>query len=251
MVFIDIHCHLEYNSTIDEAGKKVKNAALAGVGVIVSNSVDFDSMKKTLELASLHSEVKAACGIYPIDALKLSESELDNVIEFIRQNKDKIKAVGEVGIDLKWSGDFEAQKRIFEKFIDLAIKIDKPLIVHSRKAEKQVIEILEAKGVGKDKVIMHCFFGGEELAKRIIDNGWMLSIPTNVVYSKEMQKLAEIVPAQNMFCETDSPYLHPFKEKNNEPALVVEAYKKIAEIKGISLGDVEKQVEDNFKRVFG
>ena len=97
---------------------------------------------------------------------------------------------------------------------------------------------------------MHCFNGNLKLIKRIILNNWCLSIPTNVKHSEHFQKVIEITPLENLFCETDSPYLHPDREKNNEPSNVIESYKKIAEIKSITLKEVEKQIEENYKNLF-
>jgi len=97
---------------------------------------------------------------------------------------------------------------------------------------------------------MHCFSGNMNLVKRIIKNNWRLSIPANVKYSEHFQKIIEITPIENLFCETDSPFLHPDKKFPNEPANVIESYKKISEIKNLSLAEVEKKIEENYKRLF-
>jgi TatD DNase family protein len=245
-MYIDVHCHIESYEDIKEVIERAKSA---GVGVIINNSVDLKSMKKTLALSEWFSSVKVALGIYPIEALKLNDSEIEDVIIFIRKNKDKIIAIGEVGIDLKHSSDFENQKKHFLKFVELSKELDFPIIVHSRKAEEEVIEILEREKC--DKVIMHCFTGNLSLVERIARNGWMLSIPTNIVFNEVIQNTAKKVPIQNLLCETDSPYFNPFHEKRNEPCFVVESYKKISEIKGMELAEVEEQIEENFNRVFG
>ena len=170
-------------------------------------------------------------------------------IEFIRKNKNKIIAIGEVGLDfLNEGADRENQKRVFQKFIELAKELDKPLVVHSRKAEKECIEMLEKSNV--KKVIMHCFSGKKTLIDKIAGKGWMFSVPASVKYNEHFQNLVKRVDISQLLCETDSPFLHPFREEKNEPSFVVEGYKKIAEIKGMSLIDVEKMVEGNFKRLF-
>jgi TatD DNase family protein len=98
---------------------------------------------------------------------------------------------------------------------------------------------------------MHCFCGNLKSVKRIIDNGWFLSIPTNVTFNEHFQKVAKLCPIEQLFCETDSPFLHPIKgEKNNEPANVICSYKKISEIRVISLKEVENQIERNFNKIF-
>ncbi len=97
---------------------------------------------------------------------------------------------------------------------------------------------------------MHCFSGNMKLVKRIIENNWSLSIPANIKNSNHFQKIVEITPIQNLFCETDSPFLHPDKIRNNEPKNVLESYKKIAEIKGLNLEEVQNKIYNNYKKLF-
>jgi len=241
-MFIDTHCHLELLKDIPEAINKAKKA---GVGIIVYNSVNLKTMKLALELSEKYSEIKVALGIYPIDMLKLTKDEINKEIDFIRKNKNKIIAIGEVGIDLKESSDFEKQKNNFLIFVRLSKELDIPLIVHSRKAEESVVEILEKENC--KKVIMHCFNGNFKLINRIIENNWILTIPTNVTNSQHFQKIIEITPIKNLLCETDSPFLHPIKgEFPNEPANVIESYKMISKIKKISLKKAEEEIQNNF-----
>jgi len=249
MVFIDVHCHLDFYKDDKKIDEVVKRAREKNV-IMVCNGVGpkRKSNRKVLEIAEKYEGVNAGLGIYPIDALEMSDEEFDAEIEFIRENRDKIVAVGEVGIDLKESSDVEKQRENFVKLVNLACEIDKVLIVHSRKAPRDAIEVLE--GAGAKKVIMHCFSGKSKFFKRILKNGWHFSVPTNVCYGEQMQSLARKIPIERILCETDSPYLHPERKRNNEPANVIEAYKKIAELKGMSLEDVEKQIEENYNRLF-
>ncbi len=245
-MFIDVHCHLDLLKDIVSAIQRAKEAK---IGRIVSAGVNYETNRKVLELGSRFNIVLSALGIYPIDALKMSEKGINSEIEFIRKNKDKIVGVGEVGLDFKESNERKRQEENFKKFIKLAEEIDKTIIVHSRKAEEKCVEILE--DLMAKKVVMHCFCGSKKLIKRIVENGWSLSIPTNVNYSFQFQELVKEVPIDSLLCETDSPFLHPFRKSENEPANVAVSYEKIAEIKGMNLENVEKKIEDNFKRVFG
>jgi TatD DNase family protein len=247
MVFIDVHCHLDFYED-EKIDGIVKRAKKAGVGIAVNNGVNPAANQRILKLAMKYPEIKVALGLYPIDALKMSEKEIGAELEFIRKNTGGIVAIGEVGMDFKESEEKERQGEIFRKVIDLAIEIDKPLIVHSRKAEKEVIEMLEKAGA--KKVIMHCFCGNFKLVAKIVENGWSITVPTSVKNSEHFQKIIAEVPLGNLLCETDSPFLHPDKERWNEPMNVIVSYKKIAEIKGISLGEVEKKIEGNFDRLF-
>lgn len=246
-MFIDVHCHLDYYSE-GEIEKIIERAKRANVNIIITNGTNKKSNRKSLELAEKYKEVKSSLGLYPIEALSLTEKEIDEELKFIKQNKDKIAAIGEVGLDFKETEEKEKQIKVFKKIILLAQKIDRPLIIHSRKAEKEVIEILEEARA--KKVIMHCFSGKKSLIERIKQNNWSMSIPANVKFSEHFQNAVKILPIENLLCETDSPFLHPFKEPNNEPANVIESYKKIAEIKSLPLKTVESIIENNYKKLF-
>jgi len=250
-MFIDVHCHLD--KLIEEgvtAEKAIKNAKAKNVNAMIVNGTDHKQNLAILELAEKYKEVKPALGIYPIDALKLSEAEIDSEIDFIIKNKSKIAAIGEVGLDLKEEElhkTLDKQKIILTKFVNLAIKLKKPVIIHSRKAELHTIELLEK--LNAKSVIMHCFSGKMSLVDRIVKNGWLLSIPANVHYSQQFQDVIKRVPIINLLCETDTPYLHPLKKWPNEPANVIYSYKKIAEIKNIKLEQAEKDIENNFNNL--
>ncbi len=244
-MYIDVHCHLDLSKDID---KDVKNADSKGVGIIVTQGTNSETNKKALELAKKYKVVKVALGFYPIDAINASDEEIDDEIDFIRKNKDKIVAIGEVGLDLKETDQIDKQSKIFQKFIDLSMELDKPIIIHSRKAEKEAIEMLEKSKARK--VIMHVFSGKVSLVKKIMGNKWYVTIPTNVKHSEQFQNIVKDVPLSQLLCETDSPYLHPDKKFPNEPANVIESYKKIAELRKITLKEVEKTIEDNYKKLF-
>ncbi len=244
MVFIDIHSHLDILPNIP---KVIQDAVKANI-LIFGAGIDKKSNRKLIELASKYKQVKSCLGIYPTDSLKLSDKEFKEELEFIKKNKPC--AISEVGIDLKESPEttLEKQKKRFLEFLKLAKELNIPIIIHSRKAEKQIVELLEE--FNYDKVIMHCFSGNFKLVKKIIENKWYFSIPTNVKHSEHFQKIIELAPITHLFCETDSPFLHPDKKRNNVPLNVIESYKKIAEIKKIPLKKVESQIEKNYKSLF-
>lgn len=247
MVFIDVHSHLDICRDVD---KIIQNARKLNVRVILACGVNSKTNRGVLKLSKKYPEIKACLGIYPVDALKISDKKINSEIEFIRKNKSKIVAISEVGLDLKQISEktLERQKKNLLKFIKLSQELDVPLIVHSRKAEQQTIEILESANY--KKIIMHCFSGKLKLVKRIIANEWFFGIPACVKYSEHFQKIIELVPITHLFCETDSPFLHPDKLQNNEPANVIESYKAIARIKGLKLTQVEKQIEKNYMELF-
>ncbi|MFA5070881.1 MAG: TatD family hydrolase [Candidatus Pacearchaeota archaeon] len=245
-MFIDAHSHIDL---LDNYKTVIKNADKENVKIIVAG-IDAKSNRKIIEIKKSNPQIEICLGIYPTEALKLSDKEINSEIEFIKKNKDKIVAIGEVGLDLKENSKetLEKQKENLSKFVRLAKELSKPIIIHSRKAEEECIDFLEK--LNYKKVVMHCFSGNFKLVKRIIENNWILTIPTSVKNSEHFQKVIELVPIKNLLCETDSPYLHPDKKFPNEPANVIESYKKISEIKKIPLKEVEKILEKNYANFF-
>ena len=257
-LLIDAHSHLDHPLLISKIDEIIHRARDAGLKHIITNGINPETNRKTLEIAKKYDIVKAALGIYPIHLLrkdiedgsyplKPNVFDIDEEIEFIEKNNDKIIALGECGLDGLDKEHMQEQKAVFEKLITLAEKIKKPLIIHSRKAEQDVLDMLESS---KAKVLLHCFSGKKSLVKKASDLGYYFSIPTNVVRAQNFQLMAKEVNINQLFCETDSPYLSPFKDKQNEPAFVIESYKKIAEIKGMDLKEVVNNIWMNFKKVF-
>jgi TatD DNase family protein len=245
-MLIDVHCHLDM---LEDIKLVIERARKKRVTTIVSQGTTVATNRAVLNLCARYGEIKAALGLYPIDSLGMKEKEIESEFNFIRNNKDKVIAIGEVGLDLKEDKEqFTKQQRVFQQAIDLAKELSVPIIVHSRKAELQCIIQLEQNEA--KKVVMHCFSGKLSLVKRIIENGWSLSIPTSVKNSEHFQKVIELVPLDHLLCETDSPYLHPDRGFPNEPANVLVSYELIAKIKKLTLGAVEKQIEKNYLKLF-
>jgi len=251
MLLVDVHAHLdlkEFDSDLDEV---INRAKTAGIKVIINNGLNPESNRKTLELSKKYEILKPALGLYPDDAIKLTQEQIRDEINFIKRNKDKIIAIGEVGLDYKYCKEKKNQKfqkEIFLKIINLSKKINKPLIIHSRKAESDVIDMLENSDA--KKAILHCFSGKLKLIKKAAELGYYFSVPTNVVRSSQFQKLVEIVDINQILTETDSPYLSPYKGRRNEPAFIIETIKKIAEIKNITINETANNIFMNYQKVF-
>lgn len=246
-MYIDVHCHLDL---CENLASVITNARAAHVQSMIAQGVKPESNRAILELAKHTREIKVALGLYPIDALTLTDAAIDTELDFIREKRTVIVAIGEVGMDFKEDEkEHDRQKFIFRKIVRLAQELKKPLIIHSRKAEEACIELLEEEKA--ENVIMHCFSGKWKLVERIVANKWFLTIPTNVTASEHFQRIAREIPLTHLFCETDSPYLHPDKQWPNEPALVVRAYQELAKIKGIPIEDVAAVLQRNYEKVFG
>jgi TatD DNase family protein len=257
-MLIDIHSHLDHAYFKDDLDEVIDNARKANVKIILTAGLNPETNRKTLELAQRYDIVKPCLGIYPIQTLqkdiesgnlplKKNQFDLDEELGFIKKNKDKITAIGEIGLDYSAGEEPKGQKEVFEKLISLAEKINKPIIVHSRKAESDCVEMLQSSKL--KNIVMHCFCGRKSLVKRIVDNGWFLTIPTSVARSFQFQENAKNIPITQLFCETDAPFLSPFTGKRNEPAFVAEAYKKIAEIKGMELIEVVNNIWMNWQKI--
>ena len=257
-LLIDIHSHLDHPLVINKIGEIMQRAKNAGLRHIITNGINPETNRKCLELSRKYEIVKCGMGIYPRNALKkeienseykinVSDFDIDEEIEFIKKNKNNIVAISEVGLDFV-DGKDKQQIEDFEKMIKLAEELKKPIVVHSRKAELKCIEILESSTL--KKIIMHCFSGKKSFVKRIAGNGWFLTIPTIVVRSFQFQDIIKNVQISQLFCETDSPYLSPYMGQLNEPAFVIESYKKIAEIKGMDINEVANNIYMNWQKVF-
>ena len=265
MNLLDVHCHLNHADFKKDLPEVLKRAEHAGMKVILCSGVNPVSNKEVLALAQKYPLIKASLGIYPIDALGLAEAEiglprqtvpidLEEEFAFIEKNKDKAISIGEVGMDFYWAKKeetYEKQAENFRKIIRFAIKIKKPLIIHSRKAEEECVEILEQEIKNKEiPVIQHCFSGRKSLITRAAALGHYFSIPPNILRSGSFEALVKKVNINQLLTETDAPYLSPYPETRNEPAFVLETIKKIAEIKRLSVEETAQKIWENYEKIF-
>ncbi len=265
MKLVDVHCHINHERLKNQLDEVIERAKKAGVQSIVVSGVNPAANREVLELARKYPIIKASLGIYPIDALGLSEGEtglpaqkgkidLDEEFKFIEENLAEVVAIGEVGMDFYWADKdktYDKQANNFRKIIQFAIKVQKPIVIHSRKAEEECLDILEEEVNGKIPVILHCFSGRKSLMTRAIQLGYYFSIPPLICTASNFQTLVKKAPLSQLLTETDAPWLSPFKGKVNEPAYVIEAIKKIADVKGLTVEEVADAVWKNYERIFG
>jgi len=264
MGLADVHAHLTLPQNAAVVDKLVVNAQNAGVTTIISNAIDAADNRAVLELAKRFALVKPAFGIHPVDAVRVERSHtspaenenksplsVDEAILWIRDNMENAIAVGETGLDGHWVPEelWYEQERVFSRFIDLALEADKPIIVHTRKREKRTFEILCDQRIGR--VVWHCFGGKLKFAKQIAEQGHFFSIPANAVRSKGFTSMLNALPRDQILFETDSPFLSPDRERQSEPADVAITRAHTAALWGVSEDEVERQVSDNFARLFG
>ena len=242
----------------------IKNAKKAGVGAIICSGVNHPTNEEVLAMAKKYDIVKACLGAYPIDLLGKVESEdetgltrqiepidLDKEFEFMKKNKKDIVGIGEVGLDYKWSTEESEQKKQREnlqRLIDFTEKLKKPIVIHSRRAEKDCVDILESSNL--KKVQLHCFEGNKKLIKRAADLGYYFSIPAHVTRLEHFQMMSQIVDIKQLLTETDAPWLSPVPRTLNEPANVVGSVKIIADLKKIPVKEARDQIWKNAQKLF-
>ena len=264
MNLVDIHCHLDHKRFKKDLDKVIEKARENNVKSIITSGVNSSTNRLILDIQEKFKDiVKCSFGIYPIDALE-SEIEageadgfvrdtesfdLNKEIDWIIKNKDKCIAIGECGLDYKWvTGKEKEQKQIFQKVIETTEKIKKPIIIHSRKAELDALEILESSKI--KNIVLHCFNGRKSIIKKAIDLGYNFSIPPIITRLQHFQMMAEIVPINQILTETDAPYLSPVSGKRNEPANVRVTIKEISKIKKISEKQVADAIFKNYQKIF-
>ena len=257
-MFVDVHCHLDsymFDKDRDEVIKRAKDVT------IVSAGINPESNRYVLELRKKHKNVVCSLGIYPKEALEFekkgyevpvdyAEYEIDRELEWIEaQIKEKNAiAIGEIGLDfvnLKDKPELaKKDEELFIRQLRLAKKYKLPVIVHTRKAEERVLEILENESM--KKVVLHAFGGKKSLLQKIKENGWTCSIPPLLLRSSHFEMIVKELPITQLLTETDSPYLGLERGERNEPKNVKETVKKIAEIKGINEDEAEMIIYNNF-----
>jgi len=258
-VLVDVHAHLEHPLIYERIDEVINNSVNNDVKVIITSGFDKTTNRVALELSKRYEIVKCSLGIYPIDALEnemnnndvrhnVEKFDIDEELQWIEQHKDEMIAMGEMGMDLKTGKDKLAQKKLFIKQLELAEKWKKPVIIHSRKAEQLVFDILRSTNL--KKVVMHCYGGKLKLAKKIAEHGYYFSMPPSIKQSEHFQHIARSVNISQLLTETDAPFQSPYQDKPNQPSYVIEAIKKIAEIKEMDVEEVKKNVFMNYQRMF-
>lgn len=250
---IDSHCHLNFIDKSGTVSQLVDEATRVGVHTIVNIGADLDSSLVSVELAREFKSVYATVGVHPHDARTAN----DDAIKRIRGLADekKVVAIGEIGLDYyRDLSPRKLQRRVFEAFLDMAAEVKLPVVIHTREAFENTVEIIENYAPKLVGGVFHCFPGDVNDARRVFDLGFVISVGGVITYPKSrMADVAAAVPLDKVILETDAPYLTPvpFRGKTNRPALVKHVYDKLAELKGISPGEAEKTVDRTCQKLFG
>ncbi len=254
---IDVHAHLCF-PPFDPFRDKLIEVARKEIAGIVGSSARHDEGISLLELAERNSDfIFPTLGYHPTEG-----KGLEGVFKLIEENKGRVVGVGEVGLDYHWEKNpkkREGQKEIFQRFIELAGKLKKPIVIHSWDAEQDCFEMVKDSGL---TCVFHCYSGSRELAREIIRKGFYISVSTQVLFSKGIRKIAKDVPLGQILLETDAPFLSPFKmgfqcpegypfpADINAPWNIKLSGAKIAELRKIPAERILQHAKENAVRVF-
>ncbi|MDH3403405.1 MAG: TatD family hydrolase [Acidobacteriota bacterium] len=246
---IDTHAHLCDPAFSGDLPAVLERARAAGVRRVVAVGESLADARRNLELAAAHPEMVApAAGLFPT---RLDLDEADEICAWIRRHRDRLAAVGEVGLDhwkVRGGQDRELQEEILSRFVQLALEVDLPLNVHSRSAGRATIDFLLARGARR--VQMHAFDGRAASALAGVEAGYFFSVPPSVVRSPQKQKLVRRLPLSCLLLETDSPVLGAEPGARNEPAQAIRALRAIAELKGLDPRALREAIAANESRLY-
>lgn len=248
---IDSHCHLNDPKLFIDLDGVLERARAVGVESFIVPGYDLVSSEKAVSIAEAYEGVYALVGIHPHDA-SIYNDEVENRLEELLGN-DKVVGLGEIGLDYYYDNSpREKQREVFIKQLELAKRISKPVVIHSRDAFLETFEIIRDHGKGLSGVF-HCFSGSYESAMRVIKElGFYISLAGPVTFknAKEPLEVASRIPLEYLLIETDCPYLapHPFRGKQNEPAYLPYIAERIKEVRG---GSIITATVDNTKKLFG
>ncbi len=250
-MYFDTHVHINSGELYENNEAVIQEAINNGVEYMVVVGYDLESSKVAIELAKQYPSIYAAVGIGPNDCKNTTVEDIALIEEYIKE--PCVVAIGEVGLDYYWDEvEKDQQMKVFQQFIDLAKKYDKPLVVHCRDAYEDTYQMLKQ---GRHHGVMHCFSGSPEMAKRFVDINFLISLAGPVTFknAKVPKSVAKQIDLEYLLIETDCPYLtpHPFRGKVNKPANVIYIAQEIAKLKNEEIETVAKITTFNAKRIFG
>lgn len=255
-MLIDTHCHLTFPELASQSADVIRRAHEAGVERMITIATSTADARDALALLANQPSVCMAAGIHPHEAAKITDDDLATLAELHESGADglapgRLVAVGETGLDFHY--DFappDVQESVFRAQLDLAVRVNRPVVIHARKAEDRVCDILADYPALRDRVVFHCFSGTLAQATRIIEMGLWISFTGVVTFNNagEVRDAACMVPADRIMVETDAPYLSPAphrKVRPNEPALMIHTARLLAELRNQEFDDFARQTTRN------
>ena len=259
-MFIDSHCHLADEVFVPDLASVVSRAKADGLAgaMCILDATNETEWKRYEDVKSLWGSVVCATGIHPHHAGKFND-RLESINSLVRSLLDSgcaVRALGEVGLDYHY--DFapkELQQEVFRRQVALARQLNLPLVIHTREADIDTVEILRDEGNGEVTGVFHCFTGDVKLAEQALDLGFYISFSGIVTFRKanNVREAAKFVPANRMLIETDAPYLAPipYRGKRNEPAWVQRVAEVLSEIRSETIQEISTHTSAAFTSLFG
>jgi TatD DNase family protein len=255
MHLIDTHCHLTFEPLAGDVAGVIARSRAAGVTGWITVGTSLEDSRAVVDLAGSYEGMYATVGIHPHDAKSADAAALEELKQLGRSQK--VVAVGETGLDFHYNFSKQPdQRRVFTAHLEIARELNLPVVVHSRNAFDETMEILDRDGRGLKGVVFHCFSGSAEEARLILERGYYVSF-TGVVTFKNAEKTretAKVVPLDRLMVETDCPYMSPEpvrSQKPNEPALMVHTAQCLAGLKGMELEDFALATTQTATTFFG
>ncbi|MGN0009418.1 MAG: TatD family hydrolase [Desulfovibrionaceae bacterium] len=252
---VDSHAHLDGEEFDEDREAVLALARESGVAHIGNVFLGPEEYARGRDYFAAHPEVFFLLGIHPCDGRKVTEETLAAMRAAFAADS-RLKAVGEIGLDFYWDDcPREIQYAAFRAQLDMARELEKPVVIHCRDAAEETLMILESAGFAGWPLLWHCFGGDASLLRRILRNGWHVSLPGPITYkaNSAVREAVPLIPADRLLVETDSPYLaaNPWRGRRNEPAFTVFTAACAAELRGVSKEELWQQAGDNARRFFG
>jgi TatD DNase family protein len=252
-MLFDTHAHINDKQFAEDREEMLQRAVDAGVSRLVVIGCDAEGITSAIELAEKYDFVYAAIGWHPVDAIDMTDTDLERIEEL--STHPKVVAIGEMGLDYHWDkSPKDVQKDVLRQQIQLAKRVKLPIIIHNREATADIIPILREEGAAEVGGIMHCYSDEADLIQEFLDMNFYISLggPVTFKNARAPKEVAKIVPADRLLIETDCPYLapHPNRGKRNEPAYVILVAEQIAELRGIGYEELAELTMRNAERLY-
>lgn len=258
MIFVDSHCHIDgeqFHADRDEIVQRANDAGVKAMLTVGTGNPHDGEIERAVKTAEMYENVFASVGVHPHDAKLYDDAAEAHLMELAK--REKVVGWGEIGLDFYYDhSPREVQFDVFRRQIRIARELGLPIIIHSRDADDETVEILteECAGVDFPGGVMHCFGGSAAMAKQMLDAGFYISFAGNVTFKKaeNLRDAAKVVPLEKLLIETDCPFLapSPFRGKRNEPSFVVETAKFLAGFYEIDLEIFAQHTTENFQKLF-
>ena len=255
MIF-DTHAHYDDEAFDEDRDAVLRSLTDGGVGLVVNICASKESLHKTAELVKAYPFVYGAVGIHPDYVGELDNGMMNELSRLA--DEEKIVAIGEIGLDYYWDiAPREVQRDWFERQLSLALEKDLPVVIHSREATKETLEIMRRaylESEGKLRGVIHCFSGSAEIAKEYTDMGFYIGVGGVVTFKngKKLKEVVEALPLDKLVIETDCPYLAPvpYRGKRNDSTLLKLVIEEIAALRGMTAEEVERVTEENARKLY-